>query len=116
MQKSKKKSGAFPQTPASAQSAGRHPICALPGEHCSLENTGSESTNTISATGTYSNTFMYSKKVADEYPLTQAVPDDPHNVSPLIPQMMPKVPSQNSPHTSYLMPPKGFFKFGNYVL
>ena len=58
----------------------------------------------------------YSKKVADEYPLIQAVPDDPHNVSPLIPQMMPKVPSHNSPNTSYLMPPKGFFKFGNYVV
>ena len=34
--------------------AERHPICELPGEHCSLENTGSESTNTSSATGHYS--------------------------------------------------------------
>ena len=51
----------------------------------------------------------YSKKVPDEYPWTvgtQAVPDNPHSVSPQYPQMMPKVP-QNTP--------KGFWKFGNYV-
>ena len=34
----------------------------------------------------YNSRFMsvlYSKKVADEYPWTQAVPDDPHSVSPI---------------------------------
>ena len=38
---------------------------------------------------------QYSKKVADEYPWTQAVPDDPHSVDFL----------------KFL--PKGFLKFGN---
>ena len=34
----------------------------------------------------YNSRFMsvlYSKKVADEYPWTQAVPNDPHSVSPI---------------------------------
>ena len=52
VQKSKK-SGAFPQKPyrSSIGGTGRHTIGKRPGEHCSLENTGSESTNTSSATG-----------------------------------------------------------------
>ena len=34
----------------------------------------------------------YSKKVADEYPWTQAVPDDPHTVTPNTPN-----DAQNTP-------------------
>ena len=52
----------------------------------------------------YSSRFMsvlYSKKVADEYPWTQAVPDDPHSVSP-IPSNDAQSTPKNTPKTSYL--------------
>ena len=45
--------------------AGRHPICALPGEHWSLENTGPESTNTSSATGHKQNKYRFMIIFAD---------------------------------------------------
>ena len=37
------------------------------------------------------------KKVANEYPWTQAVPDDhdPHSFTPPIPQIIPKVPRKD---------------------
>ena len=50
----------------------------------------------------------YSKKVADEYPFTQAVPDDPHSVPP-------KHSQNTNPKISYLRPPKEFLKLGNYA-
>ena len=50
----------------------------------------------------------YSKKVADEFPCTLAVPDDLHTnaLPPNSPQMMPKIP----PKTSYLRPPERILK------
>ena len=55
----------------------------------------------------------YSKKVADKYPWTQAVPDDPHSV--YTPNTPPNY-AQNTPNTSYLRTPNRFLKFGNYAL
>ena len=60
--------------------------------------------------GIISGLCRYSKKVADEYPWTQAVPDDPHSVSPNTPQIMPKVPPKKPPKTSYQRPPEMIFK------
>ena len=59
--KIKKKKRAFPPNPcrSSVGSAGCHLIFALRSEQCSLENTGSESTNTSSATGNMVDTVIY---------------------------------------------------------
>ena len=55
---------------------------------------------------------LYSTKVADEYPWTQLVPDDPQSVS-TIPSNDAQSTPKNTPK-NFLF--KVFSKFGNYVL
>ena len=57
-------------------------------------------------------TVLYSNKMADEYPWTHAVPDDPHSVSQ-IPSNDAQSTPKNTPKNFLL---KVFSKFGNYVL
>ena len=47
----------------------------------------------------------YSKKVADEYPWTQVVPDDPHSVTPIPPNY-----TQNTPKDFLFKAPRKDFQ------